>query len=388
MLQEKLLISLYGWGPLTSKEMASVTKSDLQTVRTLIQKLEKKRLITKTNKKLKTEKGRPEFLYILTSTSKDIIIKFLIKDFLEKMNYKVEYEKNLHKNTRIDVFGKKENEIIGVEIKLKQLQWSFLRYKKYLNKLYLALPKHSVNSKILTKCKNEGIGVLQLDNNIKEVLKPLRFEPLEKITKNLVTKRDNMKLESKIVDLLAKNMERGFTINGIAKNLEEFYSFVHRTVNKLSKDGVVIKTKVGKSYLCSLNLENEKTATLIQLSEIEKRESLYTVNKELKLILEDFIRTLESQHKNIIAIILFGSYAKGTATKESDIDILLISNEKIEIEKVAKEIYAKYGKEIIPILMTQNDFKKQKDKAVITEMIKNHYVLHGVENFVNLVFRK
>ena len=197
-----------------------------------------------------------------------------------------------------------------------------------------------------------------------------------------------MKLELKIVDLLAKDAEKKFTINEIAKNLEEFYSFVHRTVNKLSKDGVVIKTKVGKSYLCSLNLENEKSATLIQLSEIEKRENLYIANKELKLVLEDFIRTLESQHKNIITVILFGSYAKGTATKESDIDILLISNEKIEIEKVIKGIYAKYGKEIMPIVMTQNDFKKQKDKAVITEIVKDHYVLYGVENFINLVFRK
>jgi len=197
-----------------------------------------------------------------------------------------------------------------------------------------------------------------------------------------------MKLELKIVDLLAKDVEKRFTINEIAKTLEEFYSFVHRTVNKLSKDGVVIKTKVGKSYLCSLNLENEKTATLIQLSEIEKRESLYTANKELKLILEDFIKTLESHHKKIITIILFGSYAKGTAAKESDIDILLINNGKIEIEKLTKGIYAKYGKEIIPIVMTQNDFKKQKDKAVITEMVKNHYVLYGVENFVNLVFKK
>jgi len=197
-----------------------------------------------------------------------------------------------------------------------------------------------------------------------------------------------MKLELKIVDLLAKDVEKKFTINEIAKTLGEYYSFVHRTVNKLSKDDVVIKNKVGKSYLCSLNLKNEKTATLIQLSEIEKRENFYTTNKELKLILEDFTKTLESQHKNIITVILFGSYAKGTATKESDIDILLISNEKIEIEKVIKGIYAKYGKEIMPIVMTQNDFKKQKDKAVITEMVKNHYVLYGVENFVSLVFRK
>ena len=195
-----------------------------------------------------------------------------------------------------------------------------------------------------------------------------------------------MKLELKIVDLLAKDIKKIFTINEIANTLEEFYSFVHRTVNRLNKDGVIIKNKAGKSYLCSLNLENEKTLALLQLSEIEKREKFYYANKELKLILEDFVETVESHHKNTVAIVLFGSYAKGTATKESDIDILLISKEKIEIEKITKEIYAKYGKEVIPITMILNDFKKQKDMALIKEIMENHYILYGVENFVKLVF--
>lgn len=199
-----------------------------------------------------------------------------------------------------------------------------------------------------------------------------------------------MKLELKIVGLLAKDAEKRFTINEIAKTLDEYYSFVHRTVNRLSKDGVIVKDKVGRAYLCSLNLENEKSATLVQLGEIEKRENFYIANKGLKLVLEDFVDSLEPQHKNIITIILFGSYAKGTATKESDIDILLISRGKIEIEieKITKEIYAKYGKEITPIVMTRNDFKEQKDKVAIREMVKDHCVLYGVENFVNLVFRK
>lgn len=190
-----------------------------------------------------------------------------------------------------------------------------------------------------------------------------------------------MKLELKIVELLAKNMEKKFTINEVAKSLKEYYSFVHRIINRLAKDGVIIKNKAGKAYLCSLNIENEKSFALIQLAEIEKREGL---NKELKLILEDFVKSAESS----ISIVLFGSYAKGIATKESDIDILLISKEKKRIDKIIKEIYAKYGKEINAIIMTPEDFKKQKDKAVIKEIVKNHYVIHGVENFVNLVFKK
>ncbi len=197
-----------------------------------------------------------------------------------------------------------------------------------------------------------------------------------------------MKVELKIIDLLAKDMEKRFTINEIARVLKGHYSFVHKVVDMLAKEGVIVKNKAGKAYLCSLNMENEKTIAMIILSEIERKEEFYTENKGLKLILIDFLKSLEPRRKNIIAVVLFGSYAKGSATKESDIDILLICKVKFDIEKITKEIYAKYGKELVPIIMSLNSFKKQTDKPIIKEIIKTHYVLHGAENFVNLVFRK
>jgi len=196
-----------------------------------------------------------------------------------------------------------------------------------------------------------------------------------------------MKLELEIVDLLARNKEKNFSINEIAKTLGAYYSFVHKTVNKLTKDKVIKKSKAGKSHLCSLNLDNEKTATLIQMGEIEKREKFYNANKELKLILDDFVKSALDCN-NISAIVLFGSYSKGIAMKESDIDILIISRGKIDVEKITKEIYAKYGKEINAIILTQNDFKKQKNEPAIKELIKDHHVLYGAENFVSMVFRK
>gem|GEM_PF-983753 len=203
---------------------------------------------------------------------------------------------------------------------------------------------------------------------------------------NIIINSDNMKLELKIVDLLARNAERKFTINEIAKSLKEYYSFVHRTVNKLIKDSVVAKEKAGKSHLCSINLGAEKTIALINLSEIEKKSDFYNSNKEIKIILEDCVKSVEST-VNAISVVLFGSYAKGTATKESDIDILLIGKTKTGIDKTTKEVYAKYGKEINAVVMTSEDFKRQKDKALIKEIIKDHYVLYGVEKFVNLVFK-
>lgn len=386
-LKERLLTELYIWGPLTSKELASITKSDLQTVRTTIQKLEKRKLITEMNKKIQTKRGRPEFLYTLTSNSKNIISKFLIRIFLERKHYKVEYEKKIHMNSRIDVFGEREYEKIGVEIKFHQIQWSFLKYKKHLNKLYLALPKHSINSKILTKCKNEGVGILQLDHNVKEILKPLRFEFIERVSNNLV-KKTNMKLELKIVGLLAGDVKMGYTINGISKELGDFYSQVHRTVNRMTENNVIMQKRIGKSNVCSLNVDSEEALALLLLYEIEKRKELFKENKQLGLVLDDFIKTMKSKHKSIESIVLFGSNAKGTATEDSDIDVLVMSKAALSIEKDVKEIHAKYGKVINPVIMPVQDFVKQQEKAVIKEVIKDHIVLYGTEHYINAVFSK
>lgn len=194
-----------------------------------------------------------------------------------------------------------------------------------------------------------------------------------------------MKIELRIVDLLARNQEKRFTINEIAKELKQYYSFVNKVVMRLGKENIIIINKTGKAYLCSLNLNEEKTFALLSLSEIEKRDEFYKANKKLKLILEDFTNSIKKD--NTITIILFGSYAKGIPTKKSDIDLLLVSANKFPVEKIIREVYAKYGMEINVTVLTEREFKSQKTKEIIKEIIKNHYVLYGAEKFVSLVLK-
>ena len=157
-------------------------------------------------------------------------------------------------------------------------------------------------------------------------------------------------------------------------------------IDRLTKDKVIIRNKAGKAYLCTLNFENEKTLTLLSLAEIENKDEFYTKNKELKIVLEDFLKSIKVKN-NTISVVLFGSYSKGTATNESDIDILVIGKEKASIDKTTREINAKYGKEINVIVMSPKDFKSQQDKALIKEIISNHYILYGADKFVGLVFK-
>ncbi len=63
----------------------------------------------------------------------------------------------------------------------------------------------------------------------------------------------------------------------------------------------------------------------------------------------------------IEAIVLFGSYARGDSRGESDIDILIIGDIKLdEVIEVTYPIFLKYGVYISPIVMSRRHFEMLK----------------------------
>ena len=55
-----------------------------------------------------------------------------------------------------------------------------------------------------------------------------------------------------------------------------------------------------------------------------------TINKDIVDSINKFIQEIKKKY-NVTAIILFGSYAKGTENEDSDIDIAIISDECTDI---------------------------------------------------------
>ena len=88
-------------------------------------------------------------------------------------------------------------------------------------------------------------------------------------------------------------------------------------------------------------------------------------------------------------MVLFGSYAASTNTKDSDIDLLYIGEIK-ESEKMKLKDFGKtYDKEIHLISMSQKQFKEQlfKQGTLVKEVIKNHIILYNHDIFINEVWR-
>jgi len=141
-------------------------------------------------------------------------------------------------------------------------------------------------------------------------------------------------------------------------------------LQRLVLAGIIIKEKKGKKEFYYVNQANEYSKLIKEIWEKE-RTDLRILDYEIKIILSEFVRMVVN-FSNITQIILFGSWAKGTASIRSDIDLAVIFEkdlqEELHITKIVQTLEKKYSKEIQTHYFTENSFK-QSNK--LTNEIKN-----------------
>ena len=86
------------------------------------------------------------------------------------------------------------------------------------------------------------------------------------------------KLEQEIIQLYDRNLVNLLSINQISKSLNKKYPYINKKVSQLLKDGIMKKIVVGRSYLCTLDLENPKTVLLLAMFEMNKNKPFMTDN--------------------------------------------------------------------------------------------------------------
>ena len=185
----------------------------------------------------------------------------------------------------------------------------------------------------------------------------------------------NMNSEIKILKLLLSSKEEQFTIKKIAESLKINYRIAYEKVMLLEKEGLIKITKVGNSKICEFaNNFNSKVFE----AEYERKNELFK-NKDF-LIIHNRLAQLKSQ----FIVLLFGSHAKKTANKHSDIDILAIGDNEKEI----KTEIALLPDKIHLTIVTYKDFvhmAKSKEFTVVSEAIKNNIILIGIEEYYRLL---
>lgn len=199
----------------------------------------------------------------------------------------------------------------------------------------------------------------------------------------------------KIVELMRKNIDTGLTIMEISRRLKIGYRPTYIHISVMEKERIINVLKIGNSKQCKLNLENAKTRHLLQEIDIKKKEEIYKKNPNLKTIIEDLISKLTEKYiSEIFSIVLFGSYAKGTANKQSDIDLMFIINSlkdknlRESIERESASYRYSHNIQISPLITNIEEFKKMlksKELNIGKESKESGISLYGHELFWRLI---
>ena len=159
----------------------------------------------------------------------------------------------------------------------------------------------------------------------------------------------------------------------VAKKLKMNQKTVSNILNKLEKENILKYSYEGKNKYYSLNKFNPNIKEVIKLIEINRKIKFIERNKRLR----ELFNKLEQKSEGILVI--FGSYAQGTNTEKSDLDVFVIG--KLSNIGDLEELYG------IKINVIKSDKSKfNKNELFIKEIIKNHIVLKGVEEFIELIF--
>ena len=180
----------------------------------------------------------------------------------------------------------------------------------------------------------------------------------------MVQKRDNLEMD--IIELLPKADNH---VRGIAKKLNESHSTISRKLDNLKKENVIDSRKEGRNKIFFLK-KNLVSQSYILQAELHKLTKLLRHNPELGIIFEDVLKKTDEK-----LIILFGSYAKGLAKKDSDIDIYIETNSR-SVKKAIEEVHSKINVKIGTFDITS---------PLIKEIIKNHVILRGIDVFYEML---
>ncbi len=193
--------------------------------------------------------------------------------------------------------------------------------------------------------------------------------------------------ENKIFGSLLRQPLESKSIHKISVDTKLSYVTVHKLIPNLIKRRLVKQEKKGKACLISVDFEHaglEELSSAI-LSEkagfLKKYPQIAVLTKEIE----------EALTGEFYILLLFGSYAKENAGKESDIDLLFIIPHRKDIEiykeKINKalRLYPKVKKDF-NIVSTDDFMDMLNERYTVGRSVFQHgIVLFGTEHYYSMV---
>lgn len=155
-----------------------------------------------------------------------------------------------------------------------------------------------------------------------------------------------------------------FSIRDVARKVNVSPSTAKEALDFLLSNSILDKRILGRNHMFKV-----KDSPLTR--EIKRIYSVYELESS------GIVKEILSNNKDVLSIVVYGSVAKGTDNKDSDIDILIISRKQIDISRLKKD--KSLSREITFLKYAHNEWKEKaiKEKAFYNNVILNSITLFG-----------
>ena len=194
-----------------------------------------------------------------------------------------------------------------------------------------------------------------------------------------------METKIKIINELDKN-KKGIHIRELARLVKTSYSNTVRNIKILEKENTIKKEKDGNL----IKIRLKKYPLTIAYLKQAQTENFLNLPKKVSNSINEFLNELEE--KPLVALI-FGSYAKGNYSNNSDIDIFLVFqkiNNPTNIENTAKRVSMRTNTKLSPVYVNYKEFGKNfldRNHDFSNEIRQNIIILLGVEHYYELLWK-
>jgi len=168
----------------------------------------------------------------------------------------------------------------------------------------------------------------------------------------------------KAVRAITSNPRKSFSVRGLAKDAAISVGAARTALDYMHKKGIVSLKIIGKTYQYRANLENPLCRQWKILFNLDRIIDSKVIEMAVKKI------------PQTTSVLLYGSYARGTNDEKSDIDLLVISNQK---NKTDFGFINRLGMEVNISLLSLSEWKKKavEDKVFYENVIYDSVVLFG-----------
>ena len=180
--------------------------------------------------------------------------------------------------------------------------------------------------------------------------------------------------EMDILALYLSGYNKQFYLREISKLTKIPLKTTQTLIAHLEKDRILKSRVSGKNKYFRLNIDNLQTKFYLLQSELHRT----AVFIEKYPLFKTFIKGINAN----APIIVFGSFAKFKADKDSDLDLLVVSKEKVNLP------FHLFAYKTHEIYLDESSFSNslEKNETFIREIEENHIILNNHSFYVNTMW--